>query len=76
MGWDGMGNGEGAQPERGLSYIRTYRQQYCIFNKRQKQNKTHSIGKGSCWQQFGTTDILIDAVHWLHRPCNVPSSFG
>ena len=71
-----MGSGEGGQLERGLSYIRTYRQQCCIFNKQQKQNTIHSIGKDSCWQQFGTTDILIDVVYWHHRPCNVPSCFG
>ena len=75
--WGGMGwVVERVGSQRGVYLILGHRQQYCIFNKRQKQNTTHSIGKDSCWQQFGTTDILIDAVHWLHRPCNVPSCFG
>ena len=29
----------------------------------------------SCWHQFDTTHILLNAVHWLHRPCSTPSRF-
>ena len=25
-----------------------------------------------CWQQSGTTHILINAIHWPHRPCSAP----
>ena len=35
-------------------------------------NSTHRIGRDSRWQQSGTTHILIDAIHWLHRPCSAP----
>ena len=24
----------------------------------------------SHWQQSGTIHILINAIHWLHRPCS------
>ena len=27
------------------------------------------------WQQSGTTHILINAIHWLHRPCSTLSLF-
>ena len=26
-------------------------------------------------QQYGTTHILINAIHWLHRPCSALSQF-
>ena len=75
--WGGMGWVVGrVGSQKGVYLILGHRQQCCIFNKQQKQNTTHSIGKDSCWQQFGTTDILIDVVYWHHRPCNVPSCFG
>ena len=32
----------------------------------------HRIGWDSRWQQSGTTYILINAIHWLHRPCSTP----
>ena len=28
-----------------------------------------------CQLQLGTTHILINAIHWLHRPCGAPSWF-
>ena len=35
----------------------------------------HRTGRDSCWLQFGTIHILIDAIQWLHRPCGARSWF-
>ena len=38
-------------------------------------DRTQRISRDSCWQQFDTTCILINVVHFLNRPCNAPSWF-
>ena len=37
-----------------------------------EMNAIHSTGRDGHWQQFGTTYILVNATHWLHRPCSAP----
>ena len=29
----------------------------------------------NCWQQYDTTHILINVIHWLHRHCSAPLWF-
>ena len=38
----------------------------------QEMGHTFQIGQDGCWQQFGTTCILIKAPQWLHKPCSAP----
>ena len=30
------------------------------------------IGQDSHWHQSGITHILINAIHWPHKPCSAP----
>ena len=45
------------------------------LHKVTETNKVHSIGQDGCWQQFGTTHVIVNATHWLNRPCSAPSWF-
>ena len=40
-----------------------------------ERDSIHRTGQDSHWQQFGTTHILINAIHWPHRPYSAPQWF-
>ena len=37
---------------------------------RNKINTIYSISCDGRWQQFGTTNILVNATYWLKEPCS------
>ena len=44
-----------------------HRQQCCVFSQWQS---IHRISQDSCWQQSGTTHILINGIYRSQRPCS------
>ena len=76
-GWEGseVGGGGGWAAGDRLRLPLRHRQQYCVFSMWHKTVSIYRIGQDCHLLQFGTTYILINVIHWLHRPCSAPSWF-
>ena len=70
--WAG-GRGVVWEAEGGLRLPLRDRQQQCVSSKWHKQPQSTGQAETVNWLQFGTTQILINAIQWLHRPCGARS---
>ena len=63
----------GGQPEVGYTFHKdTGSRAMSSLSDRSEYNSQHR----PYWQQLGATHIFVNAIHWLHWPCSVPSPSG
>ena len=67
-----MYQGVGGQPEASYTFHQDT-DSSGVSSKVTEIDSINRISRDSYWQQSGTTHILINAIHCLHRPCSAPS---